>query len=78
MAKSPEMQAFLNKMTATVFGVSLGECQAKGICVTCGAGGEDGKTAVPYLTFRDEISAKEYGISGMCQSCQDSVFGENS
>ena len=24
--------------------------------------------------FRDEISAKEYGISGMCQDCQDSIF----
>lgn len=25
--------------------------------------------------FRNEVSLKEYGISGMCQSCQDSVFG---
>jgi hypothetical protein len=24
--------------------------------------------------FRDEISAKEYSISGMCQECQDEVF----
>jgi len=24
--------------------------------------------------FRDEISKKEYGISGMCQDCQDSIF----
>ena len=23
----------------------------------------------------DALSAKEYGISGMCQGCQDSVFG---
>jgi len=27
--------------------------------------------------FRDEISKKEYKISGMCQKCQDEVFGEN-
>jgi|TARA_R100000482_G_C5045091_1_gene110111 hypothetical protein len=27
--------------------------------------------------FRDEISAKEYLISGMCQPCQDDVFGVN-
>lgn len=26
--------------------------------------------------FRDEISRREFGISRMCQSCQDSVFGE--
>ena len=25
--------------------------------------------------FRDEISIAEYGISGLCQSCQDDVFG---
>ena len=25
--------------------------------------------------FRDEGSLREYRISGMCQSCQDSVFG---
>lgn len=25
--------------------------------------------------FRDEISRKEYAISGMCQRCQDKVFG---
>ena len=25
--------------------------------------------------FRDDLSRKEYTISGMCQRCQDSVFG---
>jgi hypothetical protein len=29
----------------------------------------------PVGDFRDEISKREYGISGMCQTCQDSVFG---
>jgi DNA-directed RNA polymerase subunit RPC12/RpoP len=35
-------------------------------CATCGR--EIG-------TFRDDDSRKEYSISGMCQKCQDSVFG---
>lgn len=26
-------------------------------------------------TFRDALSEREYRISGMCQACQDSVFG---
>jgi hypothetical protein len=26
--------------------------------------------------FRDELSAREYRISGMCQDCQDSIFVE--
>ena len=25
--------------------------------------------------FRDELSRREYAISGLCQTCQDSVFG---
>lgn len=28
--------------------------------------------AVP---FRDALSWKEYGMSGLCQTCQDCVFG---
>lgn len=26
--------------------------------------------------FRDEVSAREYEISGLCQTCQDKVFEE--
>lgn len=28
----------------------------------------------PVTGFRDEISEREYKISGMCQACQDSFF----
>ena len=38
-------------------------------CVTC-------PNDINDMDFRDELSVKEYGISGMCQECQDSVFGE--
>lgn len=31
--------------------------------------------SVGFFMFRNEVSAKEYYISGMCQACQDSVFG---
>lgn len=31
---------------------------------------------MPIGEFRDALSRKEYSISGMCQRCQDSVFGE--
>ena len=27
--------------------------------------------------FRNEISRREYRISGMCQDCQDSVYGKD-
>ena len=29
----------------------------------------------PVGEFRDEISRREFSISGLCQSCQDSFFG---
>jgi len=36
-------------------------------CVICGGDANH---------FRDERSRTEYGISGMCQKCQDKVFGK--
>ncbi len=38
---------------------------------------EDAKCAVcgrEALSFRDELSAKEFDISGLCQTCQDKTF----
>ena len=35
------------------------------ICITCG------KEATK---FKDDLSIKEFAISGMCQVCQDSFF----
>ena len=40
---------------------------AQGKCTTCEADAKE---------FRGNLSRKEYGISGMCQKCQDSVFGK--
>jgi hypothetical protein len=30
----------------------------------------------PNLNFLDELSKKEYKLSGMCQTCQDNYFKE--
>jgi len=37
-------------------------------CVTC-------PNDIRDKDFTDDLSKKEYGISGMCQDCQNSVFG---
>ncbi len=37
------------------------------VCVSC---------QQPILCFRDRLSRTEYNISGLCQTCQDEVFGE--
>ena len=42
----------------------------KACCAWCGKTGKHG-----CLEFRDELSRKEYSISGFCQSCQDKTFG---
>lgn len=31
---------------------------------------------IAWDEFRDEPSRKEFRISGLCQKCQDEVFGE--
>lgn len=38
----------------------------KGICPICNQ---------PIGPFKNALSEKEYTISGMCQNCQDKVFG---
>ena len=37
-------------------------------CVSCG------QKDLTEDDFRDELSLREYHISGLCQSCQDTVF----
>ena len=32
---------------------------------------------IDMLSFRNEISKKEYAISGLCQKCQDKIFGKD-
>lgn len=39
-------------------------------CVACDAPIYGGKEA-----FKDDLSMREYMLSGLCQKCQDSVFG---
>lgn len=39
-----------------------------GKCPTCGKD-------VTMLDFKDQLSVREFKISGMCQKCQDETFG---
>ena len=64
--KSEGINSFLEEVTKTVFGVSRRKSLMGDTCVTC-----QGKAT----TFKNSISRKEVTISGMCQTCLDSVFG---
>lgn len=62
--KAPEIDDFLKN--------SLGFDRKGSIqsdkCVSCKGDAKE---------FRNDISRNEYRISGMCQECQDSVFGKD-
>ena len=51
---------------AAIIGITREEAEEKGICVSC---------RKPVTGFKDNISKQEYQISGLCQQCQDAVFG---
>ena len=53
--------------------IGLGDMVDKveaGKCPTC-------NEPIDLTAFRNPISQKEFGISGLCQKCQDSVFGKD-
>lgn len=63
--KSPEMTRVLDQLSQATYGRSRSNCIAKGVCVVCGK---------PATEFNDTPSKREYGISGMCQDCQNDFF----
>ena len=58
----------LDEMFKEVFGIDRVKSIETGSCASCG--GDVLKTS-----FRDPLSFKEYTLSGLCQPCQDEVFG---
>jgi len=57
---------------SSIFGVDRVQVISDGNCISC-----DEARDLKASSFRDDISRKEYSISGMCQSCQDDLFGED-
>ncbi len=65
--KSPEMTNFLDELSLNLFGRSRSLAKDGNGCVSCGG---------PADKFTDELSRREYSISGVCQKCQDKFFAE--
>lgn len=63
-SKNPQIEELLTAITGKDRPATI----RSGLCTTCNA-----YDVVPGL--RDDLSRKEYTISGMCQACQDKVFG---
>tara|TARA_R110000803_G_scaffold94110_9_gene161625 strand:- start:3579 stop:3797 length:219 start_codon:yes stop_codon:yes gene_type:complete len=63
--KSPAMVKALDAMSKQAFGISRTEAKEGATCVFCKKSADK---------FTDKLSKTEYGISGLCQVCQDEVF----
>ncbi len=61
--KSPEITRLLEGFSGRTTAIKADRCVDKPI--GCGK---------PATVFRDDLSKREYCISGLCQQCQDSVF----
>ena len=68
MSKSKQMEQFLDDLSLAMFGISRSAAILGGICVMCEG---------PAVDFKDDLSRKEYEISGTCQECQDQIFGSD-
>ncbi len=66
MAKPSYKSEDMERTVDRLLGVNRRETIEADQCTTCPGKAKD---------FRDDLSRKEYTISGMCQACQDSVFG---
>ena len=60
--KAPAIDLFISQVTGKSREIQL----ASALCMTCAGDATD---------FKDDLSRKEYSISGMCQTCQDNIFG---
>ena len=62
--KSKEVESLLEALSSEL-GNPRSEAFANKTCVICGG---------PATEFRDNVSEREYKISGACQHCQDTMF----
>ena len=62
--KNPEIRSF----QSTLMGGDITKAIHQDVCISCHG---------PATEFKDDISRKEFRISGMCQACQDSVFEDD-
>jgi hypothetical protein len=58
----------IDSLLQQMFGINRKESISENKCVFC-------RKLVSGRDFRDERSLKEFTISGICQSCQDEIFG---
>jgi hypothetical protein len=63
--KTVEVTKMLDELGEMIYGRSASASIAADVCVRCGK---------PAVEFTDELSRREFAISGLCQECQDFIF----
>ena len=64
--KNPAIEKLVEDVGIKVFGISPTEARSKGLCVQC----KEPAISKCY----SEAGRREYRISGMCETCFDSLF----
>jgi len=65
LKRKPGMQKSLDGLSRGMGFTPQKEAEEKGICSRC---------KKPVGAFKDDISRREYNITGFCQECQDWLF----
>lgn len=60
------MSAFLDTLAGRLYGETHAEASARGVCIRC-------KKPPVFLT---DAGRREWGISGICEPCFDTLFAE--
>ena len=68
MERTKELQSFIDNFAKKAFGMSQTKAKEKKVCPFC-------HKPINVEDFRDELSIKEFRMSGLCQKCQDDTFG---
>lgn len=63
--KHPQIDNFINQ----IFGIDRKASITNNVCTMCK------RNIDPTTEFKDDLSRKEFQISGLCSNCQDKVFG---
>ena len=61
------LQKVADVFAERLFGIPLTQAHSEMICIDC-------RKYIGPKEFKDELSRKEYEISGLCPKCQDSLF----
>ena len=59
----------IDELFKTLYGVDRKTSIINCTCVSCSA------ENITEKSFRDDVSLREFHISGLCQVCQDKIFG---